>query len=280
MPSETGTPASSGQLEAILAASGFDSMLDALCSASTVTRPDTPSQNARNAKEIEVVAIVKSLVELIRQQDAELKSLKAKVATLESPSSHSAEPFPPLFASIVQKNVKLTPTETNVLNAVTHESIEQQKRSQNVMVYGVAESTRTTVEERRTEDKTKVEEIFNHIEIDVSAIKEVHRLRSNVASKPGPIVVKLKENAQGQMVVQRSSILRAAKSLSKDNSQFKHVFIGPDLTPAQRERRRQLVQECARLNQPLRGQNGALNGSHCFVIRDDRVVKVARSNTN
>ena len=48
----------SGQLEAILATSDFDGALDALCSATDMSKPTAPSPQARNAKEVEVAAII------------------------------------------------------------------------------------------------------------------------------------------------------------------------------------------------------------------------------
>ena len=211
---------------------------------------------------------------MLKSKDAELEQLKARVAVLESSDRPVEAAFPPLFSNIVKKNVKLTSTETNVLNAVAHESIEQQKRSQNLMIYGVPESTRAAAEEKAADDTDKVNQILDRIvgsNRNTSAIKRVHRLKSGTTARPRPLVVEF-DPSTGQ----RSKVLDGAKTLSQGDSPFKNVFIGPDLTPAQRERRRQLVAECAESNRPLRGTDGKLNGIHCYIIRDDQVVRVVR----
>ena len=256
----------------------YDDLFAQLNVATGVAKPANRLSSDLTTKTHELVSVVKSLVSLLVTQNEELEALKDRIKKIEEkePASSSSG-SPSLFSNMVKKNIKLTPAETNVLNAVTHESIEQQKRSRNVMVYGVPAPTGTE-EQVAESDKKTVSEILVKIGCigeDGIGFKKVQRLRGNTSGRPAPIMVELDVDK-----CDRLAVLKEAAKLSKIPS-LKHIFVGPDLTPAQRDRRKQLLAECKRLNEPnIDAVTKKFKTTYRFGIRNDSVVKISITPSN
>ena len=72
--------------------------------------------------------------------------------------------------------------------------------------------------------------------------------------------------------------LKRSKQL-QDIPEFKDVFIRPDLTAAQRDRRKELTAERDLKNSAITKVNGRFVGPFYFGIRDDAVVKIYTKTT-
>lgn len=195
--------------------------------------------------------LVLSLSERVKQLENnetrnlnDISNLKNDIETVKTvkPSNISNE-----WVQIVtkgSKNAKKPPEQLIVANAAINELNEREKRKKNVIIYGVPESTKEVLTEKRAEDELKVSEIFSFIE--KSDVKPVYsrRLRSKDSSKPGPILVELTD------VSVRNPVLLAAKKL-RGSEDHKLVYISPDLTEAERQLDYKLRQERNKLNASL-----------------------------
>lgn len=163
------------------------------------------------------------------------------------------------------KNAKKPPEQLVVTNAAINELNEREKRKKNVIIYGVPESTKEILSEKKAEDEQQIKNVFEFI--GKSEVKPVYsrRLRSKDMSKPGPILVELAESSL------RNPILLAAKKLrSSDN--HKSIYISPDLTEAERQLDYQLRQERNKLNSSL-----AVDSPFRYGIRGNQIQRFKKN---
>jgi len=151
------------------------------------------------------------------------------------------------WVQIVTKGSKIAKKPSDqlvVTNAAINELNERERRRKNVIIYGVPESTKVVLTDKKAEDEQKIKEIFSFIE--KSDVKPVYsrRLRSKDEAKPGPILVELGD------VSLRNPVLLAAKKL-RTSDDHKSIYISPDLTEAERQLDYQLRQERNKLNASL-----------------------------
>lgn len=142
------------------------------------------------------------------------------------------------------KNVKKPDEQLVVANATINELNEREKRKKNIIIYGVPESGKEVMVERRKEDEKKIAEIMCKIGQDDVKPVFSRRLKSKDAQKPGPLLVELSDKSL------RNPILLAAKKL-KNYNEHERVYISPDLTEAERQLDFQLRQERNKLNAAL-----------------------------
>ena len=166
------------------------------------------------------------------------------------------------WSQIVSQGQKTKkPTEQLVATNVTiNELEERKKRAKNIIIYGVVESAKETIEMKLKEDESKVSEIFNFIGKENVKPKFIRRLRSK-SDKPGPILIELSEESE------RNSLLISAKKLRSDEQQ-KNIYISPDLTEAQRLQDFKLRSERNELN-AARNENDPF----WFGIRGNQIIK-------
>jgi hypothetical protein len=125
------------------------------------------------------------------------------------------------------KNAKKPADQIAVTNATISKMNELTRRRKNVIIYGVPESNKEIATERRAEDEVKLKEILAAIGKDEVTQAYSRRLKSKDTTRPGPILVELKEEAN------RNPLLLAAKKL-REIETFKLVYISPDLTETER----------------------------------------------
>jgi hypothetical protein len=144
----------------------------------------------------------------------------------------------------LQKAVKTPRSRLVVTNAAINELNEREKRKKNVIIYGVPESTKVVLTEKKAEDEQKIKEIFTFI--GNSDVKPAYsrRLRSKDETRPGPILVELTDASL------RNPVLLAAKKL-RTSEEHKQIYISPDLTEAERQLDYKLRQERNKLNASL-----------------------------
>jgi hypothetical protein len=195
---------------------------------------------------------VVSLSERVKQLESnqtrnlnEISSLKSQLEA--SNNSAKASNISSEWVQIVtkgSKNAKKPPEQLVVTNAAISELNEREKRKKNVIIYGVPESSKEVLTEKRAEDEQIIKGVLDSI--GKSEIKPVYsrRLRSKDASKPGPILVELSDASL------RNPVLLAARNL-RSNENYKTVYISPDLTEAERQLDYKLRQERNKLNSNL-----------------------------
>lgn len=160
------------------------------------------------------------------------------------------------------KNAKKPTDQLDVANATISEIKEREKRRKNVIIHGVPESTKEVLTDKRAEDEQKIKEILEVIGKNEVKPAYSRRLRSKDSSKPGPILVELNESAT------RNPLLLAAKKL-RETTNYKSVYISPDLTEAERKLDYELRKERNDLNSKLEE-----NSPFRHVIRGNQIIKL------
>lgn len=144
------------------------------------------------------------------------------------------------------------------------ESQERTKKENNIVIFGLVESTKKEIAEKKEDDLINLKSVFSEMKIQEPQFDAVFRMKSKDTSKPKPMVVVLKNKEE------RNKILFAAKKL-KTSSVFKEVFLAPDLTESQRIRVKELVLERNKMNDE---RSEDVKKAKQYVIRDNRVILV------
>ena len=123
---------------------------------------------------------------------------------------------------------------------------DKEEEATSVIVHGVAESDATDTDQRETEDIDVIAAMMHEIDSDNVKVSKIVRLgkkptataSSDNTQKPRPIKLVLESEEQKIQVLKNAKNLRLAKE-----GGWETVFIHQDLTPKQRETRKQLLQE-------------------------------------
>jgi hypothetical protein len=163
------------------------------------------------------------------------------------------------WSSIVQGKKK-NQEQLNLLLAASNETKEQKIKENNVIVFGIDESTKTTADEKKSDDKENLEKILTAMNFNKEKVKNIYRLKS--IKKPAPLIVSF-ENTNI-----RNEALKLGKNLS--NSIYKNkIYVNPDLTESQRSNFKRLLDEKKKKNLENTDKTKFYYG-----IRNDRVVKL------
>ena len=254
----------------------YDEIFTHLNAATEVPKPATRQAHDPTTKAHELFAVVKSLVTLIVAQEEEIEALKRKVLDIERKEPASAPPLA-LFSSVIaEKGSERQKAEANYIIAAAKETREHDRRSRNVVLFGVKESTSENSQMRSEEDGEVVGEIFAELGVERTSIKRVFRVGRGGSSRPGPVVVELKEASSDREADPKSTLLKSCRNLrNSTNPDFKKVFIAPDMTVAEREVYSRLVklrdQKNAELRDPVTKR---ITGSKYYGIRDFKLVEL------
>ena len=121
------------------------------------------------------------------------------------------------------------------------EEDDKDRRKCNVIIHGLKEPTASEAEDRRQEDCILAEELLHKLSCDDVSVSHIVRLGapptgSDYRMRP----VKL----EFASVDARNKVLRNSKNLRREvDPAWKRVFLHPDLTPREREHRKELVKE-------------------------------------
>ena len=135
---------------------------------------------------------------------------------------------------------------------------ERRRRERNIVIFGLAEKPFGTLEERKKNDAdqlTFLSEVLNLQQVDMHHFHRLGRGNSLNAGVSRPLLVKLNSIADKVLFLKSSSTL-------KKFPQYRSVFIHPDLTRMQQNKRKQLRLE-------LRGRR---DRGEDVVISRNRVV--------
>jgi len=197
---------------------------------------------------------------------AKLADIEVKISNQVQPSwSDIASKVRPTWNEIVTQEMETRLTgvaaemttlkqQTQTMMEDKEEQEEISKRRNCVIVHGLEEPKGVTAETRKKEDEDRILEILHELECDsvsVNTVIRLGKLSEDPVAKPRPI--KLVLASEGQ----KERILKVAKNLrSKVQKKLDKVFIHQDLTPRQRQKRQELVQE--RKDRESRGETNLI----------------------
>lgn len=120
-------------------------------------------------------------------------------------------------------------SQVKVMTSVMADQKERERRSKNVLIFGVDVSSETNEAERVSKDLEIVKEIFNKIRINPDKVLSFQRFKSkpNQRFSP-PILVRFESESV------RNEVLAAARKLRSGGDKFAKVYINPDLTELER----------------------------------------------
>jgi len=121
------------------------------------------------------------------------------------------------------------------------EEDDKERRKCNIIIHGLKEPTATETDDRRQEDCAVAEELLHKLSCDDVSVSHIVRLGAPpTGSDPKARPVRLELAS----VDARNKVLRNSKNLRREiHPPWSGVFLHPDLTPREREARKQLVQE-------------------------------------
>ena len=161
-------------------------------------------------KMCEVEGTLLKVLETQKRQDEEIKNLKEDV-------------------------LRMKENQTNIIAEIE----DRDRRKSNLVISGLQEMEEGTVEERKQWDLAKVRVLFSHLddtEEHAQGVSNTFRIGKINSSKPRLLKV-VCANAES-----KRAILFKAKSL-REREEYKHVYVNPDLTPAQQAQNKALREE-------------------------------------
>ena len=214
---------------------------------------------------LEIVgALEKRIVELEEKNSAQA----AKIEQVEKEQKNAPAAGDALWSTIAKRNVKKSTEQLKVINVMADEGKERSKKEKNIIVFGLKESTKGTISEKKSDDMEEINRIRQVLALQNENIEGNFRLNAKDTSKPKPLVIVLKDKET------RNKFLQAAKKL-KASDEHRDVFLGPDLTEAQRLQYKELVKIRDKKNERL---NGEEKDKKIWCIRDNEVVLLNKRN--
>lgn len=218
---------------------------------------------------------VAELVLRVKALESEMKAKDEKITRLEKRLA-DAEKSKSMNWSNVVAGANKSPSVTaqndthKVINAVVANMNERKARENNLVIFGASVSTEASETDHDKRDFELINQVLSAVGIESNKMVKKHRLKSKPNnSKPPPIIVQLSSAEARQLA------LRNARQL-RDIDKFKGVFIGPDLTLAERIEAKELRQKRNQLNRELEEKRGEKDGDQSkyhYVIRGNKLVK-------
>jgi len=220
----------------------------------------TPELSTLSKKVDDFLDIIKALESRIENLEKENKEQAVKIKELEKKGESSAANKEDLWSNVVSR--KKSEVRLNMLNVVSDENKERSKKEKNIIVFGLRESTKGTIAEKKEDDAKEINQILEVLALQDVEVDGVFRLNARDKEKPKPLVMVLKNKET------RNRFLQAAKKL-KNSNDHKTVFLSPDLTESQRLKYKELVKIRDSKNEKLSGED---KEKKIWCIRDNEVV--------
>lgn len=138
----------------------------------------------------------------------------------------------------------------NTFNEIAQEVLERQRRSKNIIIYGINEISTMDRNTRLAQDTNNVKDVLNFLSLDTGTVNNISPMRLGKylpdREKPRPIKIAFNDEQTVQNVIRRARQLK--------DSQYGRVHISLDRTPRQIEHYKSLKNE---LNE--RSANGENN---------------------
>ena len=166
------------------------------------------------------------------------KELENRLKTVEKEKDDLMKRVEQLEKKTTQNEGGLKKVETGLEKAkeevkeeVRLDMIEKEGRSNNMVIYGMAESEKDDAQERAGDDKRKVKNLLETLEMDMQEEDVEVKFRAGKKredGKPRPLIVRFKEEEM------KERALNDARKLARKEG-WKRVFLAQDMTPRQRE---------------------------------------------
>ena len=192
-------------------------------------------------------------------KDQTIANLNSEINALKLNKENSKTNQEKLWSTVAKKNSEVR---MNIINVVADENKERNKKEKNIIVFGLEESKKDTITEKKEEDISRVNKICEALSLENADLEAVFRLNAKDKNKPKPLVMVLKNKET------RNKFLYASKSL-KSSDDYKSVFLCPDLTESQRLKYKELVKIRNEKNEKLSEEE---KSNKIWCIRDNEVV--------
>ena len=119
------------------------------------------------------------------------------------------------------------------------ERMDQESRKLNVIIYGLQESKKEDTAARKEDDMQDFAALADLLDVNlvVTSCTRLGKRDEKKTTHKRPLKLVLAEMRE------KSALLRSSKKLREVTGRYEKVFINPDLTPAQREKDKKLVDE-------------------------------------
>ena len=204
---------------------------------------------------------------LRKEYEVKIEQLNERILVLENlvkaiPKNVSPSTTSEAWNLVVSKNKVKTQEQIDIINTVTKENKEREKKDKNVIIFGIKESTKTDIIYKKADDLIEIQKLTDTISIDKDNILRFFRIKSK--SGVPPIIVEMKDS------VVRNEFIK------KSHRKFKDIYVNPDLTEAQRNLDKQLREKCRKLNEPLKLKENWGTATEYWVIRNNDVIKISK----
>ena len=131
------------------------------------------------------------------EYEAKIDELNKRILALEdlvknSPKSPTSSTTNEAWNLVVSKNKAKSQEQIDIINTVTKENKDRERRDKNVIIFGIKESTKTDVTEKKADDLVEIQKLTNDVYIDKDNIVRLFRIKSK--SGVSPIIVELKDS--------------------------------------------------------------------------------------
>jgi archaellum component FlaC len=234
--------------------------------------PNTPTQRStRSGSNAQAISLndIKTLIESTKNETLEkVKEEIAKLHSIISPFLKKIEELEKVNEQLVKRISILEEKHHNIkeANAVSHsiqidflsESEDRLRRRNYLIVSGLQERKEGSIAERKAADVDLINDMARTIGIQKFSPLDAMRI-GKVTQKPRLLRIKCSDFDE------KMSLLRAATQLRR-STEFKQVFINPDLTKMQREIQRTLRMELRRRRDA--GERVAIRGERIIEVKD------------
>lgn len=179
------------------------------------------------------------MIDAVQELKTELRlEYKALVSDLENKFTVELNS---LRSEVRNLKSKMDDRFTSFEREVLQDLQETDKRKNNVIIFGLKESSHTFPSASKEDDFRSVESLSASLGVDDLKIQDCFRLgkRDSRGDKPRPVKVICDENQQRQRLIRNAYRI---PQLNEDLG-FRRVYIKPDLTPKEQEADRLLRQE-------------------------------------
>ena len=181
--------------------------------------------------------------------DSELQVLKQE---MESSNPDDSTKNPDDRTQDLSSSVK------SLVDECMEEERERDRRKNNIILHGIAETTSDDAQERSDGDLAQVSAILDFLNVTYE-VRKVQRLgKRDENSKSRPLLIQLPNSTCSDELCRRANKLRQAPD------SMKGVFIQPDRTQKQRAKRAELVKELKKRQD---------DGDSTWTIQNDKLVK-------
>ncbi len=176
--------------------------------------------------------INKNNVVLKSEYDLKLNDLTKRIEALEKQVNLIA------WNLVESKNLVKAQEQIDIINTVTKENKEREIKDKNVMIFGVKESLKIDLADKKKDDLDAIEKLACHVSLSNDNIVKLFRIKSKKGI--APIIIEMKNDEVRKEFIKRS------------NRKFTNIYIYPDLTESQRNLDKQLRDKCKNMNAPLK----------------------------